>query len=638
MNFSRDLFLAKQLQKQFNEEATKRKKKENGKIRLAIDSPIKPLQDEKINLIDPKLEYLDPNPDIHALFIHFDNLFFWKTLRAVEVKWSPRMTSCAGICCYQGRGGLCSIRLSLPLLKLRPRKDLIETLLHEMIHAYLFVTHNNRDRDGHGPEFHKHMYRINKSAGTKITVYHTFHDEVRSYQQHWWKCQGPCQKRPPYYGMVRRAMNRAPGPSDFWWADHQASCGGTYIKVHEPEGYSASKKGKGGKTASGNGQIASSKNNLPSLISPKKMDKPKGYSTVGGDIKPTPKSGINSYFSPQSGGKRKTPVTFGGEIKPTPKSGNGTYFSPSQSGGERKAPATIAGEIKPTPKSGIHGYFSPSKSGGERKTTAPVGGFLGNKSSQVSSLTVTEKPKVSHVDKTSTSLPFVPFSGKGQVLGSGSGVQRSTHPGVKRPTLPKESFLSNTKASPSSKKDPGKRNNGIFDNISPVKKPRKAHLPSPASSMASSSSSSAPSSIIGKEVVCPVCNSLQNEATINDHLDACISGQSKSSSNDVICLSPPIPVNRDSESWYLECPGCRRKIKECEFDQHLNSCEHICDSQIDHEGPSQEDDSGHVSEDDGHSQSCPICGQSLNGSSLGLHLDICLSSMSFVDGGEEEWS
>ena len=34
--------------------------------------------------------------------------------------------------------------ISIPLLKLRPRKDLVETLLHEMIHAYLFVTDNNK--------------------------------------------------------------------------------------------------------------------------------------------------------------------------------------------------------------------------------------------------------------------------------------------------------------------------------------------------------------------------------------------------------------------------------------------------------------------------------------------------------------
>lgn len=95
----------------------------------------------------------------------FDERFFWNKLVAVCVSWSKRMTTCAGICSYQGRGGMCSITLSEPLLKLRPRRDLVETLLHEMIHAYLFVTHNNRDRDGHGPEFHKHMYRINAESG-----------------------------------------------------------------------------------------------------------------------------------------------------------------------------------------------------------------------------------------------------------------------------------------------------------------------------------------------------------------------------------------------------------------------------------------------------------------------------------------
>jgi hypothetical protein len=39
-----------------------------------------------------------------------------------------------------------------------------------MIHAYLFLTNNNRDRDGHGPVFKNHMKRINAEAGTNITV------------------------------------------------------------------------------------------------------------------------------------------------------------------------------------------------------------------------------------------------------------------------------------------------------------------------------------------------------------------------------------------------------------------------------------------------------------------------------------
>ncbi|KAF2898545.1 hypothetical protein ILUMI_07616 [Ignelater luminosus] len=187
------------------------------------------------SLTDPSWELIDPTPDIHMLFMAFNEKYFWNKLLAVCVSWSKRMTTCAGICSYQGRGGMCTITLSEPLLKLRPRKDLVETLLHEMIHAYLFVTHNNRDRDGHGPEFHKHMYRINAEAGTNITVYHSFHDEVRLYQQHWWRCDGPCQKRKPYFGMVRRAMNRPPGPNDFWWKQHQDTCGGKFIKVKEPD-------------------------------------------------------------------------------------------------------------------------------------------------------------------------------------------------------------------------------------------------------------------------------------------------------------------------------------------------------------------------------------------------------------------
>ncbi|CAG8804250.1 15549_t:CDS:2, partial [Gigaspora rosea] len=117
-----------------------------------------------------------PNPDLHGLFIAFDQQYFWGSLKSVEVRWSNKMTLCAGLCCYQA-GGYCSIRLSEPLLKFRTRQDMIETLLHEMIHAYLFVTKNYKDHNAHGPEFLKHMERINAAAGTKITVYHNFRDE-----------------------------------------------------------------------------------------------------------------------------------------------------------------------------------------------------------------------------------------------------------------------------------------------------------------------------------------------------------------------------------------------------------------------------------------------------------------------------
>ncbi|VDN36562.1 unnamed protein product [Cylicostephanus goldi] len=139
------------------------------------------------DLVDPALELSDPCPDIHMLFIDFNDRFFEGALSRCEVKWSPRMYSCAGVCSYEGRSGMCSVRLSLPLLKLRPRKDLVETLLHEMIHAFLFVTKRDRDRDGHGPDFQYHMNRINRIANTKITIYHSFHDEVNLYKTHVWR-------------------------------------------------------------------------------------------------------------------------------------------------------------------------------------------------------------------------------------------------------------------------------------------------------------------------------------------------------------------------------------------------------------------------------------------------------------------
>ena len=70
------------------------------------------------------------------------------------------------------------MRLSLPLLKYRSLNELYETLLHELIHAWLFLTKNkherNDGRDGHGPDFLEKMKEINEMTGLKLTVYHTF--------------------------------------------------------------------------------------------------------------------------------------------------------------------------------------------------------------------------------------------------------------------------------------------------------------------------------------------------------------------------------------------------------------------------------------------------------------------------------
>lgn len=82
-------------------------------------------------IVHPLWEELDPTPDISVMFKGFDTKFFQGKLHCVELEWSKRMYSCAGIC-YQRKnhyGMAITIRLSEPLLKLRSRKNLVETML-----------------------------------------------------------------------------------------------------------------------------------------------------------------------------------------------------------------------------------------------------------------------------------------------------------------------------------------------------------------------------------------------------------------------------------------------------------------------------------------------------------------------------
>ncbi len=178
--------------------------------------------------------------DIYDLYQIYDLEFFESLLGPIKLEWSKRMTQCAGI--FSVRGNNISIRLSEPLLKFRSIKEIKETLLHEMTHAYLFMKGIESGRDGHGPKFLEKIEQINRKTGLHLTVYHTFHDEVDYYKTHIWRCNGKCQNEKPYYGYVKRSMNRPPGESDFWWQKHKSACGGTFIKISEPENYKKKSK------------------------------------------------------------------------------------------------------------------------------------------------------------------------------------------------------------------------------------------------------------------------------------------------------------------------------------------------------------------------------------------------------------
>lgn len=197
--------------------------------------------------IDDLLATDDPFIDIHELFALYNVLYFRSMLLPrVEVSWSPRLTLCAGICelvrdpANGNKYTKIRLKMSEPLLKYRPRSDVLDTLLHEAIHAYFFITTSWRhsrgdDGTGHGSGFLLLADAINDHGGYDISVYHTFHDEVDSYRTHIWQCDGPCKDRSPFFGIVKRSMNRPPGKSDSWWKQHEEECGGSYEKIAEPE-------------------------------------------------------------------------------------------------------------------------------------------------------------------------------------------------------------------------------------------------------------------------------------------------------------------------------------------------------------------------------------------------------------------
>lgn len=110
---------------------------------------------EQLPITDPTLELLDPTPDLIKLYRQLDELFFEALLSRtnLELKWTKRLDGCAGVFIVQNRYGgwnswnfsnsssldrCARIELSERILRLRSRLDLVETLLHEMIHAYIY--------------------------------------------------------------------------------------------------------------------------------------------------------------------------------------------------------------------------------------------------------------------------------------------------------------------------------------------------------------------------------------------------------------------------------------------------------------------------------------------------------------------
>ncbi|KAJ8464831.1 hypothetical protein OPV22_027383 [Ensete ventricosum] len=194
-------------------------------------------------------------PDIYELFCHYNALYFRDALGTCALSWasSSPYPSYAAYCHYYDGGG-CEIHLSKPLLKTCAASDLKNVLLHEMIHAFLWIEYNNKDHGDHGPRFQDMMNSINSNSvidpqrptgGYNITINHEFQKDHNDDGVHQWICE-LCAK------VILSTTNRGPsaddcienvGPDVFCdnplchWHSHNKQCNGRYFICGPPECY-----------------------------------------------------------------------------------------------------------------------------------------------------------------------------------------------------------------------------------------------------------------------------------------------------------------------------------------------------------------------------------------------------------------
>ena len=103
---------------------------------------------------------LPSESELQLLFAHLNSVHFGGEVPVYRLAYNRRMTSVAGRITYRPP----LIELSVPLLGAHPA-TLSQTLLHEMVHAWL---HARRLPSGHGGHFKRKMREVGLSS-----IYHS---------------------------------------------------------------------------------------------------------------------------------------------------------------------------------------------------------------------------------------------------------------------------------------------------------------------------------------------------------------------------------------------------------------------------------------------------------------------------------
>ena len=143
---------------------------------------------------------------LHVIWQGLNVSYFQNRLPPIEIQWSARLTSSAGLFVSQtgprdarlpGRHGQTGvlpagrhgpgrvIRLSIPLLCDQSLLFVRDTLAHEMIHQWQFDV--KKCRPSHGREFRRLMDVMN-ADGLNVSIYHTMTEAVEGFAKFTWRC------------------------------------------------------------------------------------------------------------------------------------------------------------------------------------------------------------------------------------------------------------------------------------------------------------------------------------------------------------------------------------------------------------------------------------------------------------------
>lgn len=300
---------------------------------------------------------------------------------------------------------------------------------------------------------------------------------------------------------MKRATNRAPSAHDYWWAEHQKTCGGTYIKIKEPESYS--KKGKG-KTKPGKQPVSEAENKGKPNRGETQLLIPfsgKGYVLGGTSNSPSSGKCLTSHAV-------KTQDLLNQDHSANALRPNSKPEVTFEQNGSSGKTSLVSAALSSSHQSVLSNYFS-------RVSVSKHKAFRSVSGSPMKSLTVGDIAK----NSVSSSSQRRVTSSKISLRNPLKAVESTSVTAPQVAGGPEDQFPS---------KRPRLEDRTVFDNFFITKEqtqsggndPKCGSRPIAATQNASSSSSQS------RTVHCPVCQSEVLESQINEHLDWCLAGDS----------------------------------------------------------------------------------------------------------------